>query len=439
MWASANQMKEIYLLDPSLEQRPDLEKFLDFLAVENKKSQIPFFVELRAEYINKDIAQKLFNAGIREIETGLQTISAQALKKSGRKQDLSSFIIGIKALKNAGVDVKTDIMFGLPGDCEEDMKRTLHFLLDNDLFSNIQAFRTQVLPGTRLRDTAKKLEIQYDFMPPYIIRSTPGWPEEKLEESFLIAEKTLGINLAPPEKPVMRMPDFRQFPFTAYSFPHISAVYFMGTDLDCAEARKSLLNEEFAHASATLCLYLKADDPNRYISIIKKVLSRFVHTNPFSSLTLIFECAPQTALDAFEQAGICLRENLKTKYLERFYSGTIFSKNPQRRIFCALDAQMENSVNLDWISQIRDYAEVIWIANCSSAEKAIRVAGKIKTLDSDFLFLNIPGISKSSQSDFFRQLLRKCKKPHSICLPALDLHWEYERFLESKFSFSALQ
>ena len=83
--------REVVLLDPTLNQRPDFEGFLRLLAENNPDRQLSFFGELRAEGIDARKAALLRAANFSEVEIGLQSVDPRAQELMGRKINLKAF------------------------------------------------------------------------------------------------------------------------------------------------------------------------------------------------------------------------------------------------------------------------------------------------------------------------------------------------------------
>ncbi len=84
-------VKEIYLLDPTLNQRPDFADLLRLLGRGNPDHQFTYSAELRAEGIRAETARLLREANFQEVEVGLQSIDRTAQKLMGRHVSLDSF------------------------------------------------------------------------------------------------------------------------------------------------------------------------------------------------------------------------------------------------------------------------------------------------------------------------------------------------------------
>ena len=71
-------VKEIYLLDPTLNQRPDFAELSPAAGAGNPDHQFTYSAELRAEGIRAETARLLRQANFQEVEVGLQSIDPAA-------------------------------------------------------------------------------------------------------------------------------------------------------------------------------------------------------------------------------------------------------------------------------------------------------------------------------------------------------------------------
>src|SRR5262249_47229997 len=125
--------KEVVFLDPTLNQRKDFDGFLQLLIRNNSKRQLTFFGELRAEGIKETTAQLLAEAGFTEVEVGLQSIDPLAMQLMDRKNNLKAIERGCRAVLAAGINVKVDLIIGLPGDTVDSVRRSMHYLRESGI------------------------------------------------------------------------------------------------------------------------------------------------------------------------------------------------------------------------------------------------------------------------------------------------------------------
>lgn len=206
-WALQNGVEEISFIDPCFARRPNLKKLLAILSEAQKIGPMKVSCELNAEDLTREMVDELVPAGIRHVEIGLQSTNGEALRLAGRRFDEALFVKGVTMLKAAGVHVATDIMVGLPGDRFEDVKRSLHFVLDNGLYDSLNLYPVSVLPNTLLREKASVWGVSYQDRPPYYIENTRGMSSGDIRACFIHAEEVTGESYFPVELP--RMPGVR--------------------------------------------------------------------------------------------------------------------------------------------------------------------------------------------------------------------------------------
>ena len=200
-------VKEIYLLDPTLNQRPDFAGFLRLLAQGNPDRQFTYSAELRAEGIRAETARLLREANFQEVEVGLQSVDPEAQKLMGRHVSLEAFERGARAMLDEGIRVRVDLILGLPGDTVDSVRRGLEYLDRVRPFTELQVFNFSILPGTAFRQTAGDLGLEYQPRPPYYVLKTPTLDLEDLYGLMEEAQDVFGIvfdALPPPEVDGMR-------------------------------------------------------------------------------------------------------------------------------------------------------------------------------------------------------------------------------------------
>jgi len=130
-------------------------------------------VEVDIERIGDAEAAELRRAGVVSVETGPQTIGAEALRTSRRSFDTGRFVAGIEALKRAGISVECDLIIGLPGDDAFDVIGGLRWLLSLDP-GVIQSSTLRVLPGTDLSARSGEIGLMFDADSEHEVIQTQG-------------------------------------------------------------------------------------------------------------------------------------------------------------------------------------------------------------------------------------------------------------------------
>jgi hypothetical protein len=431
-WAHDHAIREIYILDPSLEQRPDFDDFLDYMARINQPA-IDLFCELRLDYIDARLAGKLRAAGVRSVEVGLQTISATAIKAAGRRFHRRAFIEGAQALTREGISIRTDVMLGLPDDTPQGMDATLAFLREHDLAHQTQVFRTQVLPGTRLRRQAAQRGILFEQRPPYFIVSTPTWPADELEAASAHAEAVLGISQAPEDRPLIAGSGWQERSYAAIPIAGSDTIFFYGYRLDVPEAAGRMDAESFAAAGSAVTLHCVTTDPRRDDWRCIAAIRRFCAANPFASLSVVIALAPHAPLDILDAVNALFAEiPSPTRYGERMYATTQWPR-PERRLFAALADARCNAMHPAWCAAVAAVSGIISVAACPDAKAALKAAAAFDPTDSDYLFLDLAAIPPQGRwPAFFEALYNRNDEPQQILLPAPEMHWALIRWLEER-------
>jgi hypothetical protein len=196
-WAVDQGIGELYLLDPSLNARPDLRNLLKEIAHINKGRPVSINSEIRAEWIDAELANLFEKAGFTGFEIGLQSTNKQALNIMNRPTDLKKFVRGAHLLKERDILPRIDLISGLPGDDLEGFNRSLGFVVEQDLHDDVQVFPLSVLPGTPFRKNSRELGLIYEPTPPYTVLQTDGFSPEDLMLSFDYAESLFDVALFP--------------------------------------------------------------------------------------------------------------------------------------------------------------------------------------------------------------------------------------------------
>lgn len=188
-------VKEIYLMDPTFNVGPGFKKLARSVADRRNLREIALHTELRADLLSPEDVFLLRAAGLASAEVGLQTVNPAALKQAGRTGDPERIARGVALLKEAGIEVTTGIILGLPGDTPEGFSATLEWLKRTGAHSVVHPFVLSVLPGTDFRAEAENLGINFDPRPPYYVISTRTFAEANFKAALLECENTFDMEL----------------------------------------------------------------------------------------------------------------------------------------------------------------------------------------------------------------------------------------------------
>jgi len=168
---SKRNIQEIYILAPTFDKFKNFHEILKALSKIN--SGINLHTEVRAENFNDELALKMFNAGFKSLEVGLQSLNPRALLTVNRRSNPDKEIDGILSLKKAGIDLKIGIIPGLPDDDPESFFETINRLLDTGLSDSIELYPLMILPGSEIREKAINEGVLFQTKPPYFFLE--GW------------------------------------------------------------------------------------------------------------------------------------------------------------------------------------------------------------------------------------------------------------------------
>ncbi|MFH1113041.1 MAG: radical SAM protein [Pseudomonadota bacterium] len=213
-YGEGSGVREIYLMDPTFNAHPGFSKLLRYMASQRRGEYPKLHTELRADLLTADHVKLLGDAGLASAEIGLQTTNPDALNLAGRTGSPENTARGVALLKDAGIEVTTGIILGLPGDSPRGFSATLKWLRDTEAYSVVHPFVLSVLPGTDFRARAGELGLNHHRRPPYYVRSTGSFGPDDLRSALLECEDTFGIEMdaiAPPSlvdrgKAVIRRP-----------------------------------------------------------------------------------------------------------------------------------------------------------------------------------------------------------------------------------------
>jgi radical SAM superfamily enzyme YgiQ (UPF0313 family) len=344
---------EVFLLDPTLNQRRDFADFLRILAEGNPGRRFSYFAELRGEGVNEDTARLLRDANFTEVEVGLQSIEPDAMTRMDRKNNLKAFERGVRAMMNQGIRVKVDLIVGLPGDTPESVRRGLHYLHDGGLVTDLQVFNLAVLPGTAFREEAGQLGLVYQPRPPYYVLQTPALSRTDLYALMEEAQQLFELEFDAQPPPVL---DFEPGDH--------SRVWRV--DLD-ARAGSSVPPVEYRAQAYTL--WMQSCQLDGRVEQIQALIRQVLGPNPFTTLQVVLE--PREPIDV---ASLCSRisprllERLTATcqevptYLDKFYALQPGRPNGAKRLLLVLPIELRRVIPETWVEDITELATVVWQA-----------------------------------------------------------------------------
>ncbi len=234
-FALTQKVRDLYLLDPSFNAYP---YFADLCILLRKYRE--FFrihTELKIEDLSPRHLSLLKETGLVSAEIGFQTVGEQSRKKLRLPLHHNRFQRNIATLHQSGIKLFIDIIIGLPGDSEKDVRNSVLYtknqLLQED--DEVQLFHLSVLPGTKVRAKARDWGIQYTQRPPYLItksltlsthqmKTLYSWAQQELQMVFDRAHPPFCFTSSyiPPEQAMEHHP-------SAYNRVVVSPLFFEDT------------------------------------------------------------------------------------------------------------------------------------------------------------------------------------------------------------------
>jgi len=344
--AAARGAEEVVLLDPTLNQRRDFADFLRLLIEHNPDRQFTYSAELRSEGVGVEEAKLLAEARFTEVEVGLQSINPEAQTRMGRKVNLKAFERGTRAMLDAGINVRVDLILGLPGDTADSIRRGIEYLHGSELYREVQVFNLSVLPGTAFRQEASRLGLVYQPRPPYYVLETPTLSLDDLHVLMEEAQDAFGI-------------EFDPFPPPRIEFPEDDgdAVQVWRVDLDGPRASPPPASQR----AQVFTAWFRSADFDARRAEAAEIVGRLLEENPHTTLQVVLEPTAEPrrltdrALQTVQEA--CFRS---TSYLDRYYS---LHPNPllgAKRLIALAPLGDRAGLGPAWIDRAGMYASVAW-------------------------------------------------------------------------------
>jgi radical SAM superfamily enzyme YgiQ (UPF0313 family) len=339
--------REVFLLDPTLNQRKDFADFLRLLAEGNPGGRFTYFGELRGEGITEATAALLKAANFSEVEVGLQSVGADAMSLMDRKNNLRAFERGVKAMMAEGIRVKVDLIIGLPGDTVESIRNGLRYLHERGFGEELQVFNLSILPGTDFRKEANTLGLKHQPRPPYYVLRTPTLGREDLFGLMREAQDLFDIEF-----------DAQPAPILDFAAGDLSSVWRVHLDDDAVAPPEP--------RAQAFTLWLTAGRFDAHRQRAAEMVRRLLDDNPFTTLQVVLEpdvteagSVPVSLSPAFLEGllAACLE---RPTYLDRFYGLQPGRPNGAKRLIVVLPAALRERTDPVWLEEVGGCATVVW-------------------------------------------------------------------------------
>jgi len=314
-----NRLSEIYILSPTFDRSADfLQKVKKIGSVNNGVS---LHTEMRSDRIDAKSAKILKQAGFNSAEVGLQTLSRDVLTNVRRGSDPESELRGMTFMRDAGIDLKTGLIPGLPDDSIESFQKGMKRLAKLGFAQNIELYPLMILPGTAIREEAERRKISYQKKAPYYYLDGWGINSDDIRKLAVDLETDSGFG-----RQVNSLPDFSLSETGAL----VKSIYFDGKNSASWSAEKYLAYIESACFDFHITLDEKA--PLAFFGSFIKGLPSGLYTFIFYSERLIDERQLVGEIKNYMN-GIISRLNIFNSFKEaspfRFFQ--VFKKNANYR------------------------------------------------------------------------------------------------------------
>ncbi len=317
-YASESGVREIYLMDPTFNAHSEFRALLRYIVSLRSGEYPTLHTELRADLLTVEDVKLLSEAGLASAEIGLQTTNPRALKLAGRSGSPAKTAHGVNLLKQAGIEVTTGIIVGLPGDSPKGFTSTLEWLTATEAYSVVHPFLLSVLPGTDFRVHAKDLGLNYSLRPPYYVQSTNTFGRQDLRAALHECEETFGMEIdyiAPPSF-IDRGPGLIRGPDEV----HYVSKWIL--DVDSVKPSR-LLARVMVKATDPFTFWFRGCRLEDSETVVLSVLRRFTEANPHTVIRIIleFDSPPERsffdkAIDVTSHPGAYLNRTYEPLYGE---------------------------------------------------------------------------------------------------------------------------
>lgn len=116
--------------------------------IKRRALNVPWAMMARADLMEEDILKHLFSAGLAAVKYGVESADQQLVDRINKKLDLKKLERMVRFTKSLGIKTHLTFTFGLPGETQETIQKTIEFAktLDPD---TVQFSITTAFPGTQ--------------------------------------------------------------------------------------------------------------------------------------------------------------------------------------------------------------------------------------------------------------------------------------------------
>ena len=157
-----NTKKIIFLDDNATASKKRMQEISNMIIEKNIKIRLGCLASINT--YEKETFELMFKAGFRWVHFGIESGSQRVLEKNNKKFNLNYAKQVIKEVKQIGFRVRTSFIFDLPTTTQEDMKKTIEFILETQPDEIRGHFLTLRLGTTIYNKLSKEKEIPTQYI-----------------------------------------------------------------------------------------------------------------------------------------------------------------------------------------------------------------------------------------------------------------------------------
>lgn len=153
------KVKEIFDDTGTFPKGAWLSKFCDGMVERGYNEKITFSCNMRVDYIDKENAKMMKNAGFRLLKVGLESANQRTLDKINKGIKVEQITEACRTAKNAGLEIHLTMIVGYPWETREEAMKTFELakqLMTSGLADVLQSTILVPYPGTALHEEGLK-------------------------------------------------------------------------------------------------------------------------------------------------------------------------------------------------------------------------------------------------------------------------------------------
>lgn len=155
-----------------------------------KSLKIKWRIFARAESLDYELCKELYDAGCTHVSVGIESLSAEMLKRMGKATSIEKIKWGLRNANQAGIKTRGFFIVGFPGETEDTIMETVNQIKGLKL-DEAAVYPCLAYPGTDLysrpeyygitwieKDFSKYIQVGKDKEAGYVIKTKDFGPDE---------------------------------------------------------------------------------------------------------------------------------------------------------------------------------------------------------------------------------------------------------------------